>query len=311
MRDLLLIAGPTASGKSALATAAARRLDAEIVNADSMQIYAGLPVITAQPGEAERGGVAHHLFGEIDPAERFTTGRWAEAALRRIDEIHARGRRVVLVGGTGLYFKALTEGLAPAPDIPEDARARARALGQARGVDALAAEARRLDPDAAARIDANDRQRLLRVVELGYAGARLSALQAETAPLIAPDSWTGVVIEPEREALYARIDQRFASMVEAGALEEAAAIAARRLDPELPAMKAVGLPPLLAHLNGEITLDEALETGARDTRRYAKRQYTWFRNQTPDWFRVASLDPDAQREELEPVLSRIRPDPLQ
>ena len=279
-------------------------LDAEIVNADSMQVYSGLRALTARPDKDEQAGFAHHLFGHVDPAERYTTGRWLDEALQGLAGIAARGRRAVFVGGTGLYFKALTEGLAPAPDIPEAVRAKALRLLHNEGLAAVRAEAERLDPAAAARIAKGDRQRLLRVVEVAWTtGAPLSALQDKTRPAIRPDRWVGLVLEPEREALYARIDARYAQIVDGGGLDEARAMAARRLDRELPAMKAVGLAPLLAHLNGEISLEAAIAMGRRDTRRYAKRQFTWFRNQTPDWARITSLDPETQRAELRAVLA--------
>lgn len=302
-RPALLIAGPTAAGKTALAIAAAQRLDGEIVNADSMQIYGGLHLITARPSSAEEAQLPHHLFGVADPAERWSVGRWAQAALAAMAEIRSRGRVPVLVGGTGLYFNALTVGLAPVPEIGVEARARAAALLDEGGPDALRAEAGRFDPAAAARIEPADRQRLLRVVEVGYeTGEALSSFHARTEPLLPDDSWRGIVIEPDREALYARIDARFDRMMSEGALGEVRDFMARGLDPDLPAMKALGVPPLMAHLRGELALDEAVETAKRDSRRYAKRQLTWFRNQTASWPRIVSLDPAAAQSELAALL---------
>lgn len=299
----LLIAGPTAAGKTALAIAAAERLGGEIVNADSMQIYDGLHLVTARPSPAEAARVPHHLFGLADPAERWSVGRWAEAALAACEAIRARGHVPVIVGGTGLYFNALTVGLAPVPEIGEAARTRTARLLETGGMDALRAEAERLDPVSAARIEPADRQRLQRVVEVGYeTGRALSDFHAATEPMLPPGSWRGIVIEPDREALYARIDARFDRMMAEGALDEVAAFAARRLDPDLPAMKALGVPPLIAHLDGQTTLEAAVETAKRDSRRYAKRQMTWFRNQVPGWARIRSLDPVAARAALAAAL---------
>jgi len=302
--DILLLAGPTASGKTALSLHAAQALSGEIVNADSMQVYAGLDVIAAGPGAQERAAAPHHLFAEIDPGERCSAGRWARLALERIKDITARGRTAILVGGTGLYFKSLTEGLAPVPDIPEAVNAEIDTLYDRGGLEALRAEAEAADPAYAARIKAGDRQRLMRVIAVKRATGRpLSELQAETHPLIDPARWRGVVIQPPRDTLYARIEARFDAMMEAGALDEARALAARGLDPALPAMKAVGLPPLLAHLSGETDLEWALELAKRDSRRYAKRQFTWFSNQHPGWARIESLDPGDQRAELARILT--------
>ncbi|MAZ92172.1 MAG: tRNA (adenosine(37)-N6)-dimethylallyltransferase MiaA [Maricaulis sp.] len=299
----LLIAGPTAAGKTALAIAAAERLDGEIVNADSMQIYDGLHLITARPSPGEAARIPHHLFGVADPAERWSAGRWAEAALAACKEIRARGRTPILAGGTGLYFHTLTAGLAPVPEIGPAARAKAAALFDAGGLEALRDEARRLDPASEARIGQGDRQRLLRVVEVGLeTGRALSDFQADTQPLLPPGSWHGLVIEPDRAALYDRIGRRFDKMMEAGALAEVEASAARNLDPVLPAMKALGVPPLIAHLHGELDFDAAIETAKRDSRRYAKRQLTWFRNQTASWPRIVSLDPAAAQAELAGIL---------
>ncbi len=310
-RDILLLGGPTASGKSALAIHAARRLDAEIINADSLQVYDGLRVLTARPGADETGGVPHHLFGALDPGERCSVGRWSRLALDAIAGVRGRGRRVVLAGGTGLYFKALLEGLAPAPDIPAGIQAEVDALHARGGVGALRAEAERLDPVGAARVEAGDRQRLMRLIVVARAsGQPLSRLQADTTPLIDPACALGVAILPDRAALYARIEARFDAMIEAGALDEARALAARQLAPDLPAMKAVGLPPLLAHLAGTLSLEAAIDTAKRDSRRYAKRQYTWFSNQHPGWARITSLDPAEARAELDAILDAAFERPL-
>jgi tRNA dimethylallyltransferase len=297
--DILFLAGPTASGKTALSLHAARALNGEIVNADSMQVYAGLDIIAAQPGPEEKAAAPHHLFAQIDAGERCSVGRWARLALERIQDITARGRTAILVGGTGLYFKALTDGLAPAPDIPGEISDAVQALYERGGLEALREEAEAADPLGAARIKAGDRQRLMRIIAVKRAsGAALSDLQAETAPLVDRERWRGVVIRPPRDTLYERIEARFDRMLAAGALGEVRALGARELDPALPAMKAVGVPPLLDHLAGHIELETAIEIAKRDSRRFAKRQFTWFSNQHPGWARIESLDPDDQREEL-------------
>tara|TARA_R110000868_G_scaffold11516_2_gene56292 strand:- start:29031 stop:29951 length:921 start_codon:yes stop_codon:yes gene_type:complete len=299
----LLIVGPTAAGKTALALAAARRLDGEIVNADSMQIYAGLPLITAQPSASDQARAPHHLFGHVDPAERWSVGHWAEAAMAQITAIQARGRTAIIVGGTGLYFHALTKGLAPVPEIDPQARARVEALIVSEGLKGLHREALRLDPQATGRVKPTDRQRLTRIAEVGYStGQSLSSFQVETRPLLPQDAWRGIVIEPDRQALYDRINRRFSQMLAEGALDEVRAFAALGLDPTLPASKALGVPPLMAHLRGELSLEDSVTLATRDSRRYAKRQMTWSRNQYPDWGRVHALDATAAEIELDVLL---------
>ncbi|HYE45219.1 MAG TPA: tRNA (adenosine(37)-N6)-dimethylallyltransferase MiaA [Caulobacter sp.] len=295
-----LIAGPTASGKSALALRLARETGAEIVNADALQLYADLRALSARPTPEEELQAPHHLFGVADGADGWSVGRWLRAAGRLIDEINGRGRPAVLVGGTGLYFKALTEGLAEVPPIPGAVRDAEEARFEAEGEAAARARLREADPAAEARIASGDRLRLTRALEVAVATGRpLSDWHAETRGLLAPDAWRGIALEPPRDALYARCDARLAAMLEAGALEEVAALAARGLDPRLPVMKAVGVREFAAYLAGEVPLERALDDARRETRRYAKRQLTWLRNQMPDWPRARSLAPEQQWAELE------------
>ena len=289
---ITLLAGPTASGKSALALKLARETGAELINADSMQIYAGMPVLTAGPTAEELTQAPHHLFGVVDAADGWSVARWLEAASTALAEIAARGRPAIVVGGTGLYFKALTHGLADVPPVPETQREVSAllyaALGEPEFRDILA----ELDPAAETRIEIGDRQRLLRAHAVAIAtGKSLTAWQTDTRPTLAEGSWRGLVLEPPRAELYARCDARLGVMVEHGALDEVAAMEARGLDPSLPALKAVGYRQLAAHLREEISLAAALDDARQETRRYAKRQLTWFRNQTPDWKRVAAADP--------------------
>ncbi len=290
-----LIAGPTASGKSALALRLAQALGGEVVNADSMQLYADLRTLTARPSPADEAQAPHHLYGVADAAETWSVGRWLTAARHVLDDIAARGRIAVVTGGTGLYFQALTKGLADIPSVPEAVRTAARADYERMGEAAFRQALAERDPHAAARIESGDRQRLLRAFEVATAtGVPLNAWQSSTTPTLAEGSWRAVALEPPRAALYARCDARLAAMVEHDALAEVQALAARGLDPTLPAMKTLGVREMAAHLAGGLTLAQALALAQQETRRYAKRQSTWIRNQTPDWPRIDALDPDAQ-----------------
>lgn len=283
-----LIAGPTASGKSAHALDLAERIGGEIVNADSMQIYAGLRVLTAGPSPQEAARAPHHLFQIVDPAVSWSVGHWLEAAAQALSEIETRGKPAIVVGGTGLYFRALTHGLADIPPVSETQREISSLLYAARGEAEFREILKPLDPQAEARIEVGDRQRLVRAHAVAIAtGKSLTAWQTDTKPTLTPGSWKGVVLDPPRADLYARCDARLSVMVEEGALDEVAAVEARGLDPSLPALKAVGYREFAAHLRGETTLEQALDAARQETRRYAKRQLTWFRNQTPDWQKVS------------------------
>ena len=281
----VLIAGPTASGKSALALALAERLGGTVVNANSMQVYRDLRVITARPSPQDEARVPHRLYGHVDAAVNYSTGQWLRDVALVLGEIERQGRMPILVGGTGLYFKALTTGLAAVPPIPADIRERVRARLQSEGAPALHAELQQRDPQTAQRLMINDRSRISRALEVIEAtGRSLSDWHRQgMPPLIDTLQTAKVFLTCERAELVARIEARFAAMLQAGALEEVRALAARKLEPSLPAMKAHGVPWLIRHLRGEISLDEATAGAVMDTRRYAKRQLTWFRNQMKDW----------------------------
>ena len=284
---MTLLAGPTASGKSRLALELAERTGAVIVNADSQQLYADLRVLSARPSPEEEARAGHRLYGVADAADAWSVGRWTRAVAPVLAELEAAGRPALLVGGTGLYFTSLTKGLADIPDVPLEVREATESQYEAEGEAVFRARLAAVDPAAARRIEAGDRQRLTRAWAVAeHTGRALSDWTAQTTPLLAPGSWTGMVIEPERETLYAHCDLRVAQMVEAGALDEVRALVARGLAPNLPAMKAVGVREFAAHLAGETTLEAAVEATRQATRNYAKRQLTWFRNQTPEWTRV-------------------------
>ncbi|MFL5297112.1 MAG: tRNA (adenosine(37)-N6)-dimethylallyltransferase MiaA [Phenylobacterium sp.] len=290
-----LIAGPTASGKSALALRLAEATGGEIVNADSMQLYRELRLLTARPSPQEEARAPHHLFGTVDAADGWSVGRWVRAATQVLGEIASRGRSAIVVGGTGLYFRALTEGLADIPAVPGAVRRRAEAEYGQMGEAAFRERLAGADPAAAARIAPGDRQRLVRAWEVFAAtGSALSAWQATGTPALAPGSWAAVALEPPRPILYGRCDARLAAMVEAGVLDEVAALSARNLAPALPLMKAVGVREFAAHLRGETSLAEALAAAQQETRRYAKRQSTWMRGQMADWPRLTEIDAEAQ-----------------
>jgi tRNA dimethylallyltransferase len=290
-----MIAGPTASGKSALALRLAQAVGGDIVNADSMQLYRDLAVLTARPSREETILAPHHLFGVADAADGWSVGRWLDAARTELEDIARWRRSAIVVGGTGLYFRALTQGLADIPPVPREVTRRLEAEAGAAGELALRPRLARLDPESEARIERGDRQRLLRALAVAeHTGRSLSAWQRDTMPSLADGEWRGVVIEPPREALYAACDTRLSAMFEAGAIEEVRALAARGLDPTLPAMKAVGVREVIEHLEGGTARDDALARAQQATRHYAKRQLTWFRNQTPDWPRIATLDPEEQ-----------------
>ena len=288
-RRAVLIAGPTASGKSALALVLAEKLGGTIVNADSMQVYRDLRIITARPSMDDEARAPHRLYGHVDAAVNYSVGAWCVDAGNALTEIWRAGRMPILVGGTGLYFKALTQGLSAVPATPPEIRTAIRARIDAEGVAALYAELAVRDPVAAARLRPNDKMRVGRALEvLESTGRSLADWHRDGLPAILdPGRAAGVFLTPDRAELYKRIDARFDAMLANGALDEVRALAARGLDPLLPAMKAHGVPWLRRHLAGEKTLAAAADGGKMDIRRYTKRQATWFRNQMPGWTWVA------------------------
>ena len=300
----ILIAGPTASGKSALALRLAEKLGGVVINADSMQVYRDLRIVTARPSPEEEARAPHRLYGHVDAAENYSVGRWIRDVAAILAETAALGRMPIVVGGTGLYFKALTGGLAAVPPVPAAIRTRVRGRLQSEGVAPLYAELLERDPATAHRLMPNDRSRIARALEVMEAtGRSLSDWHREgMAAPVDPRTVAKIFLTCERKELVARIETRFAAMLAAGALDEVRALEQRKLDPLLPAMKAHGVPWLIRHLNGEISLDEAAAGAVMDTRRYAKRQLTWFRNQMKDWPWAA---PEEAENVLESQLARV------
>ncbi len=281
----VLIAGPTGAGKSALALAIAGAAGGEIINADALQVYSCWRVLTARPAPGEEARAPHHLYGHQPWEAEYSAGTWLREVAALLEDMRARRARAIIVGGTGLYFAALTEGLAEIPPVPAGIRARALARIAAGEVAEMVAE---LDPESRARIDTRNPMRVQRAWEvLAATGRGIAAWQERTPPpLLPPARALPLVLEAERAWLNARIDARFGAMMEAGALEEARALLPR-WDPARPAARAIGAPALIAHLRGEITLEEAIAAARLQSRQYAKRQRSWFRSRMKGWHRIA------------------------
>jgi tRNA dimethylallyltransferase len=284
-KSAVLIAGPTASGKSALALEIATRTNGVVINADSMQVYRDLRVITARPTNEEMAKAPHRLYGHVDAAEIYSAGRWLRDAEREIAEARAAGRRAIVIGGTGLYFSALLRGLSAVPEVPAEVRTQVRDLAVENDNTALHAMLAKRDPRTAGEIRVSDRQRILRALEVVEAtGVGLADWRDEPGtPALREGEYDAIFLEVDREALGARIDARFDAMLANAALEEVKALKARNVDQSAPVMKAHGVPALFKYLDGEISLEEAAAQGKSDTRKYSKRQETWFRNQLPEF----------------------------
>jgi tRNA dimethylallyltransferase len=279
----LVIAGPTASGKSALALDLARAFGGTIINADSMQVYNGIEILTSQPGAEARARHPHRLYGVLDVADPCSAARWRDLARIEIANTAEAGRLPILVGGTGFYLKTLARGIVPVPPIPEEARADARRRHAAIGGEAFRSELAKLDPDSAERLHSGDTQRLVRAYEVAVGtGAALPEWQRrarETAEVDDGLRLFTIVLDPPRSDLRAAIARRLDAMVDAGVLDEVAALLARKLPPDLPPMKALGVRELARHIGGSAKLADALAAAATATGQYAKRQATWFRHQ--------------------------------
>jgi tRNA dimethylallyltransferase len=284
---VIVVGGPTASGKSALAIDLAERLDGVVVNADSMQVYRDLRILTARPSAEDEARVPHRLFGTLDAADICSAARWRDMAEAAIAEIHATGKRAIVVGGTGLYLRALMQGLADIPAIPDAVRAAARARHAGIGGAAFHAELAERDPAMAARLAPGDSQRLIRAREvLDATGRSLADWQAGAAAAPVAHRFDVVLLLPPRDALYAACDARLEAMIDAGALDEVAVLAARAdagaVPDDAPLLKALGMPELRAYLAGDLGRAAALAAAQQATRRFAKRQMTWFRHQLPE-----------------------------
>lgn len=303
---VVVIAGPTASGKSALAVDVAGALDGVVVNADSMQVYRDLRVLSARPSPEDEARAPHRLYGVLDAAEACSAGRWRDMAEAEVRAAWAAGRLPLVVGGTGLYIRALMEGIAPTPEVPEEVRRTARALQGRIGTRALFERLAEADAKTAARLDPDNTQRVVRAWEVLQATGRPLAEWQDAPPVGRLEAeWLVVAVLPPRAAVYAAAERRFLAMLEAGALDEVRALMARDLDSDLPAMKALGVPELMAWLRGEMTGDEAVAAAQKATRRYAKRQFTWLRHQlTPD-VTVPAQYSESPREQFIPIIRRF------
>jgi tRNA dimethylallyltransferase len=287
--DAILITGPTASGKSALALRLARERNGVVINADSMQVYDTLRVLTARPSEDEMEGVPHLLYGHVLASSLYSTGEWLREISALLPDLRKQGRFPVIVGGTGLYFKALTGGLSDMPAIPDDIRERLRSRLIEEGPAVLHAELSRLDPAMAEGLQPGDGQRIVRALEVIEAtGKSIRDFQKASGPVIIdPDRAQKIVVLPDRPVLHARINRRFETMMESGAVEEVKALLALNLAPDATAMKAIGVSQIADMLAGRMSEAEVIEKSAAATRQYAKRQMTWFRNQMgEDWARL-------------------------
>jgi tRNA dimethylallyltransferase len=298
MNMVALIAGPTASGKSALALALAEKANGVIINADSAQIYRDLPILSAAPSTEESARTEHRLYGVRGAADPCSAAEWAELAKAEIAEVQASGRLPVLVGGTGLYLRTLLEGIAPIPPIDPAVRRRIREADLNANLTAL----QEADPEAALRLNPNDRTRIARALEVVRStGQKLADWQSRREGGIGGDiSLSPLILLPPRPWLYERCDRRFETMVDSGAIEEVQALLERKVDSSLPVMRAIGVREIAAFLAGEIDREEMIARGSQATRNYAKRQYTWFAHQPPaDWPRLMRpLDESTLREAL-------------
>lgn len=291
-RPVLVIGGPTASGKSGLALAFAKRAGGTIINADSMQVYADLRVVTARPSAADEAEAPHTLYGVVPASTRMSAARWRELALAEIEAAHDAGRLPIVVGGTGLYLRSLMQGLSDIPDIPAEVRQAAMDLQNEIGSPALHARLAEIDPVTAARLQPTDSQRLIRAWEVIQATGRSISDWQAAPPTDVPHhlSFTTLVVEPPRPRLYAQCDARFLSMLDHGAVAEVQALLDQNLDPALPAMKALGVPEISGLIEGRMDRATAIATAQQLTRNYAKRQLTWFRNQMPAALRLDSME---------------------
>ena len=286
----ILIAGPTASGKSALALQLAEKFDGVVINADSMQVYRELNVLTARPSADDTARAPHKLYGFCPASEAYSAARFVADASEALAQARVHGQVPIVVGGTGLYFKALLEGLSPVPKIPDDIREHWRALAEAHGAYALWTVLMHDDPEMALRLDPNDGQRIVRALEV-YAATGVSLAEWQRrpgTPVIAAGDAIKLVLETERDDIYVRASKRFAGMVANGGLEEARSLLEQNLPSSLPAMRAIGVRPLMAHIQGNVDFEAAIGRGQIETRQYIKRQMTWLKKHMIAWNNIST-----------------------
>ena len=300
MKPIICIAGPTASGKSAWAIQIAKSFGGEIINTDALQVYSELNIISARPSRSEMLSVPHHLFGHVDSNFRYSVGNWISEVESLIVDTLARGKSPILTGGTGLYFKSLIEGIAKIPSIPSDVILETNKFQEQNGVEGLRNLAEKLDPKAASRVLGKDPHRLMRIINVyKVTNKPISFWHENTKPVVPRIFCHCAVLLPERQKLYDAINNRFDLMMKKGLLNEAESIFTKNIDPSLPIMKAIGLREFFPYFSGDISLDEAVDLAKRNSRRFAKRQFTWFRGQLKNWNEIKT---EVQRKNFEEII---------